>query len=224
MTRIVPPGHVRFVQAPVHLDAIHRPRVTLWVWRRAPDPALARYIDRARRRRRIALDRVVSANGRGIMAGLQAVGLVPGPGLEAWAADLAGLVALFAAHAGEKVVRVRLETVAEERERPFHIDSKALRLLCTYAGPGTQWLSNDNVERAQLCLRGRSIASVNRGAVKDPGRVHSLRPWWVAVLKGETYPGNAGNGLVHRPQPAEGPGTPRVRLRIDGANGERAGP
>ncbi|NIR30510.1 MAG: DUF1826 domain-containing protein [Gammaproteobacteria bacterium] len=212
--------YVLFVEAPVHLRAIHRPRTKLWVWRRAPEAPLERYIERHRHRHHIGLDEVLPARGETrprICSGLQANGLPCSPALDAWAADIAGLMTLFATEARATALRVRLESVAETRERLFHFDSVNLRLLCTYAGPGTQWLHEDNVDRAQLRLQGRSVTATNRAIVKDARRVRTLRPWWVAVLKGEAYPGNANGGLVHRPPPASYGGEARVRLRIDPA-------
>lgn len=213
-------AYARFVNAPVRLHDIHCPRTALWVWRRAPQAALARYIERIRDRQRIALDVVVPAGGdirTRIDPALSANGVAPEPGLAAWAADIDRLKVLLVSQTGAGAVRLRLESVEETGERLFHFDSITLRLLCTYAGPGTQWLPEDNVDRAQLRLQGRSVAAANRAIVKDARRVHALRPWWVAVLKGEAFPGNAGRGLVHRPPPAGRRGETRVRLRIDPA-------
>jgi hypothetical protein len=212
-------AHVVFVDTPRDARAIHGAQVTLWVWRRAPEPTLAAYVECVRHRRPLRVDETLHAGSawRAYLHGaLCAQGLPPGAGRDAWAEDLARLAALYAALTAEAAVRLRLESVAETRERVFHYDSTALRLLCTYAGPGTQWLSDGDVDRTQLRLQGRSVAASNRAIARNPGRIRSLRSWWVAVLKGEGYPGNTGKGLVHRPQPARADGA-RVRLRIDAA-------
>jgi hypothetical protein len=57
----------------------------------------------------------------------------------ALAADIAALARLFAAVAGARTLRLRLEHIDDDACRRFHVDAVRLRLLCTYAGPGTQW-------------------------------------------------------------------------------------
>lgn len=211
-------AYAHFVNSPAQLHAIHRPQTALWVWRRGAPVGVARYVERIRVCHRLALDVVVPSGDEAcsrIRNALCESGVAPRPALDAWAADIDRLTTLFAAQAGAGSVRVRLESITEKRERLFHFDSIPLRLLCTYAGPGTQWLPEDNVDRAQLRLQGRSVGATNRAIVKDARRVRALRPWWVAVIKGESYPGNAGHGLVHRPPPARHDGATRVRLRID---------
>ena len=59
---------------------------------------------------------------------------------DAFAADVARLVALFAGLAQAQRVRLRLDMVTGDACRRWHRDCVPLRLLCTYWGPGTQWL------------------------------------------------------------------------------------
>ncbi len=55
--------------------------------------------------------------------------------------DLIGLAGLFAGICDGTRVRVRLETVADDGCSRFHFDNVAMRLVVTYRGPGTQWVS-----------------------------------------------------------------------------------
>ncbi|HAA11800.1 MAG TPA: hypothetical protein DCE41_08930, partial [Cytophagales bacterium] len=49
-----------------------------------------------------------------------------------------------------KSYRLLLATVNTNMCRKFHTDLNDLRLLCTYSGPGTLWLREDNVNREAL--------------------------------------------------------------------------
>ena len=76
-----------------------------------------------------------------------------------------------------------------------------MRLIITYAGPGTEWVPDDGVHRASLQAPWRSLPAINRRIVPDPSRVAVARPGDVLILKGESYPGNSGRGAVHRSPP-----------------------
>jgi len=136
-------------------------------------------------------------------------------GLRLWQRDLLMLIGLFRSLHPHRALRFCLEAVHTPDCRLFHTDRVGLRLICTYRGPGTQWLDEDNVNRGELGLRGRAMAVANRAMVRDPARIHTMDTGWVAVMKGDAFPGNDGGGLVHRAYPCE-PGTPaRLRLRLD---------
>lgn len=122
------------------------------------------------------------------------------------AADIARLGRLFAALLGAPAVHGRLEAIDGPACRLFHADHVGLRLLCTYAGAGTEWVADDSVDRARL--------GDNRAAVPDPAAVRRLPRFAVAVLKGHAWPGNAGRGVVHR-SPDASPDRPRLLLCLD---------
>ena len=127
--------------------------------------------------------------------------------------DIQRLAGHFAAIASTlstaRAFTLRLETLEGEGCRRFHVDRVQLRLLCTYLGPGTEWLAADQVDRAALAGHRPNEAIVRWG---EPQR---LEPFWVAILKGELYPGAAGRGQVHRSPPMAVPGTPRLLLCMD---------
>ncbi len=56
--------------------------------------------------------------------------------------DIEALAELFLRVTGESEVRLRLEHVADDACRCHHVDAVRLRMLCTYAGPGTEWLDS----------------------------------------------------------------------------------
>ncbi|MDQ3231009.1 MAG: DUF1826 domain-containing protein [Pseudobdellovibrionaceae bacterium] len=91
----------------------------------------------------------------------------------------------------------------------FHVDKVSLRLIVTLHGPGTEWLANQDVDRKRL---GKGS---NRRVVREGALIQQLKTFQVGILKGEEYPGNFGNGLVHRsPEPEPGAG-PRWIFRLD---------
>jgi hypothetical protein len=117
--------------------------------------------------------------------------------------DIRRLALLFAAitDTGE-ALRIRLEAIAGPACHRWHADAVGLRLLCTYRGPGTEWLP---------LAGGVTVArSLDPKALPDePKRVATGA---VAILKGEGFAGNAGFGCIHRSPPA-GPGK-RARLLL----------
>lgn len=91
----------------------------------------------------------------------------------------------------------------------FHVDKLSLRLIVTLHGPGTEWLANEDVDRKRL-RKGSNHKVVREGAL-----IQQLKTFQVGILKGEEYPGNFGNGLVHRsPEPEPG-ASPRWIFRLD---------
>ncbi|WP_291295269.1 DUF1826 domain-containing protein [Elioraea sp.] len=124
------------------------------------------------------------------------------------AADIARLAAAFAAMTGTITVHGRLEALTDEGCRLFHADAVGLRLLCTYAGAGTEWVPEHGIVRGGL-RRGDNAA-----VVPDRRLARRLAPFTVGVFKGDAFPGNAGRGLVHRSSPGS-VRAPRLLLCLD---------
>ncbi len=91
----------------------------------------------------------------------------------------------------------------------FHVDFVSLRLIVTLIGPGTEWLSNDDVNRKQL---GKGS---NHRVIRDDAMIQQLQTFQVGLLKGEEYPGNYGKGLVHRSPALIMSDEPRWIFRLD---------
>lgn len=141
--------------------------------------------------------------------------LPPGRARDMLAADIGYLAKRFSKLAEKPALRARLETVHTDACRLFHVDVASLRLIVTYSGFGTQWASNDAVRRDQLTARGRSFEEANLAIVPRPTDIRATRPWWVLLQKGEAYPGNADNGIVHRSPLIEQTAERRLRLCLD---------
>ncbi|MEQ9363313.1 MAG: DUF1826 domain-containing protein [Leptospirales bacterium] len=147
----------------------------------------------------------------------------PGPGLSLFARDVAELAEKFAriardsrgsaaVHPGDsgadRKLRLRIDRVEDDMCAAFHTDCYRMRMICTYRGAGTEWTANENVDRREFY----SLPASDR--LIDSQRVFRLRAGWVAILKGEGYPGAEGAAIVHR-SPAASPEEWRLVLRID---------
>lgn len=122
-------------------------------------------------------------------------------GYDAFVADVTWLVAAYTCLVGARRVGLRLRVMAGPMCPRFHVDNVPLRLLTTYAGPGSEWLQEQVSQCGEL------------STVQPPvGNIHRLQAGDVAVLKGEKWQGNEGAGLVHR-SPAVQQG--RLLLSLD---------
>jgi hypothetical protein len=127
----------------------------------------------------------------------------------ALAVDLFDLSSLLLNLTGAPAIRSRFERVEHDGCRLFHTDKNTLRLLCTYAGAGTQWLPDAAVDRSALGKGSNAAICSNTRAVR------SIRRGDVALLKGDAWPGNAGRGIVHRSPPIAKSGQSRLLLTLD---------
>jgi hypothetical protein len=130
-----------------------------------------------------------------------------------WRTDLGRIAAIFFAISDRGAATLRLETTDGDGCRRFHVDHTHLRLLCTYRGPGTEWLSDEQVDRSALAN------FEPNDCILRSGTPSAFETFWVGILKGEAYPGNLGHGLVHRSPRMAGSGLIRVVFCLDCAGG-----
>jgi len=206
------------------LRAIREPGVNLCLWKRPARPAIANLMERvvaakARLALEVTLDSAAALTAAAC-AHLPLRAFEDDYAFPLWLDDLARLAALFREITGAPAVRLRLDRVADPACAVFHADTLALRLLCTYHGPGTQWLENENVRRDELGLRGRSIVDANVAIVVEAEKIRTIPTWHVAVFKGRGWPGEEANALVHRSFPICCTEHPRIRLCLDLPNAQ----
>ena len=84
---------------------------------------------------------------------------------EALVGDVAMLSRLYCFAMDISAVELRLEIVTTDSCRKFHADYVNARLITTYAGTGTQWLSNDDAERVRQGEEPRTINTLSVGDV-----------------------------------------------------------
>ncbi len=139
------------------------------------------------------------------------------PSLRAqWAQDIAQLLDLFCEAAGSEHITIKLGTSTRTDCPVFHTDYVPLRMICTYAGAGTEYLAEHDVQRASLGQgAGCSAQVANDRIMKEGAVVRRVDAFSVAFCKGATWPGNRGRGLVHR-SPVFVEGMPaRIKLTVD---------
>lgn len=129
------------------------------------------------------------------------------PGYAAFVADVGYLVSLFACLLDARAVGVRLRTLDKAMCPRWHVDKVPVRLITSYVGPGSEWLTEQDSPRQQL--GGPAVDSWNEDA-----SARALACGEVALVKGERWHGNEGRGLVHR-SPCLPTGQRRLLLTLD---------
>lgn len=181
------------------LMEVRRPDVPLAIWQRPPpEPGILWPLLRLAPFRAVVEDLAEDCAFR-LAAGL------PAPLPPALLRDIRWLCVSFSVILGRKRLRARLEGITGDACRLFHADAVGLRLLCTYAGAGTEWLPLFGAEAAR--------AHDPRGG-PVPAR---LGTGDAAILKGDAHPAAPGRGLVHRSPPMDGVPVPRLLLCLDEA-------
>lgn len=137
------------------------------------------------------------------------------PGSAAFGRELATLAATLCALLGSRSARLRIEVATRTTCPRFHVDNVPARLLCTWRGPGTDYLEGRCADRSRLGPGSDGLPDEFSGLILDSAGVHRIPLFAVAVLKGERWPDRRSRGAIHR-SPAMPPGAgPRVMVAID---------
>ena len=129
-------------------------------------------------------------------------------------ADIRLLAEMFSCLFGLTTIGLRLTPLSDSMCPKFHVDRVPCRLITTYLGDCTQWLANDKVDRRKLGLGSVGLSDADSGLYSSPDAIQTLAPGDVALLKGESWEGNEGAGLVHR-SPTVVTGQQRLLLTLD---------
>ena len=124
--------------------------------------------------------------------------------------DIKNLLGSFKRVTRKDNFRLLFATINTNMCRRFHTDVNNLRMLCTYAGQGTLWLTDDNVDRKALKAFGN-----NESIVLDKNNIQQIKTGNVVILKGAVYPNKKTKAVVHRSPTIEENGEKRLLLRID---------
>jgi hypothetical protein len=192
---------------PEVLERIHDPEVNIAVWKRSV-PVAAEVITAVLQ----GLPGEIRTHGcvTAIMEHLREVCSTMELDAEPLLDDIALILEGFAATSMVKDLRLALSPVNTNMCRRFHTDVNDLRLLCTYAGPGTLWLPNDAVNEKAIRSRDPDMP-----IERSPEDVHQVATGHVAIIKGALYPGDRVAACVHRSPTIEETGQQRLLLRID---------
>jgi hypothetical protein len=200
-------GSWRFGDAPEVFSALGEAEVDTVVYRRALDPAFERALDDAARGWVEPASRVLDSTQRSLPEALASlVANAPSSIRDALGEDVARCLHWLSASAGARPVLATLGSVIGDECSRFHQDFVRVRLLVTYAGPGTVLVHRSAVDRHALAHPVASELEANRAIVRDQRGVASAARGHVVALKGGAWPSIA-HGAVHR--------SPRVRSAAD---------
>nr|WP_321523923.1 DUF1826 domain-containing protein [uncultured Cohaesibacter sp.] len=181
------------------LQQITNPGVAATIWHRNPIASFQDWVDglppeQLPELRTIApLDRVESV----VQAACDAKDLPAGPERNRLASDVAALAFIFGQIMDVPNVQLRFDVDDGVMCPKFHIDNVAARLLCTYRGPGTEYVTTADLD--------------------GPKQIGQIATGSVGLFRGKKWPSLEGCTLLHRsPQLAPGSLT-RLLLVIDTA-------
>ncbi|SDJ05366.1 Protein of unknown function [Pseudomonas flavescens] len=202
------PRQVQRDDIEVLTEALHD-EVNLAVWQRALPAHLAAFAEQLLAQgeplaQSLSID-LDDEQGEPRLAGLLAA-YADIPGQAAFLADVAWLVSAYACLLDARSIGLRLRALDGAMCPRFHVDRVPLRLITSYAGPGSQWLREGAMARQHL--GGPRALPAQHAVVEQIGCGH------VALLKGERWVGNENRGLVHR-SPALPAGERRLLLTLD---------
>ncbi len=117
---------------------------------------------------------------------------------KALAEDIAHLADIYACLFGLNRVGLRVSALDRAMCPRFHVDRVPCRLVTTYQGTATEWLPNIFSDRTKLGVGNQGKPDDQSGLFDCANDVQYLARGDVALLKGESWEGNEGNGLIHR--------------------------
>jgi hypothetical protein len=192
------------------LVQIFEPSVQLCHLPRPVDRLIDAYLQAAALRMGQGLRQVVE-----IRQGFSAAHLPDLPGRQALVNDIDFLLALYGDLLDCAHAVLRLEVINRAMCPRFHVDHTGIRLLCTYRGPGTEWLEEGCANRSKLGHGARGQADEHSGLVIDPNGIGHVAPHAIALLKGDLWQDNTGRGAIHRSPAVTPEAAPRVLLALD---------
>lgn len=184
------------------LSGIHQPDYQIGIWQRSPEPGLAAEA------KALAESQWAGLRFSGEVLALPEALAVPYLSL-ALQADALSLAEWFAHLCGTAQVRLFFGSVRSDMCRRFHTDMVSLRLLCTYAGPGTLWAETAAVSAKHLAK------GSNEQIIEDVSGVHQVPTGQVCLLKGALHEHSRHGAVLHRSPSIEEEGQARLILRID---------
>lgn len=106
--------------------------------------------------------------------------------------DVEELATMFADLFEVGQVGLRLELIDKTLCPLFHVDKVLCRLVTTYSGLTTEWLTDDNTDRN--ALRNYQYEDI----MINSDRLNQVSKGDVLLFKGQSWTDNKGDGVVHR--------------------------
>jgi len=193
---------------PEVLRSILDPNVNLTLWQRPEQNPVARELARlsALSLRDVRRGTSLKSFDEDLIELLLQQGLEPSD-FENLRKDMKRLIKIFSPISKGQPITFRLLTTNRDDCKRFHLDRTRLRLMCTYRGPGTEWLPEGQLDRAA-----QSRGAPNESIIRF-GKPSQFNTFWVGIAKGD--PDNTGQGLVHRSPAIAEAGHTRVFFCLD---------
>lgn len=194
------------------LAGIYQDDVNLMVWQRKLDSDTEKAVFKVLSAgKSFSLNQIVSPEN---VSDALARSLPNVDGRDALIRDIALLVDVYCCLFDLNTAGLRLTQVDRAMCPRFHVDQVPCRLITTYAGPATQWLDEQSLNRQKLGRGNNGQPDSYSGLIRADADVQQISVGDVALLKGERWEGNEGRGAVHR-SPGVDNGQYRLLLTLD---------
>lgn len=178
---------------PFGLTRILDPDIQIAQWQRRIDSLITQWLEQHHSQLGGGLRQTLAAGQTVDLSALPA-----GAGRDALAADLTLLADMLVELLDARHIGLRLEVVHQAMCPRLHVDRVGVRMVCTYRGPGTEWVEEAQLDRRFLGSGAAGQSDAVSGLLLPGHHIDQIPPFSVALLKGSLWQGNAGRGLVHR--------------------------
>ncbi|HEC72789.1 MAG TPA: DUF1826 domain-containing protein [Methylophaga aminisulfidivorans] len=187
--------HISSSEEVTDLASIYEPSINLALWQRSlTAPVLSDVKQLIKHSRTFA--------GRGVMKPEEISSWLQNTlrtdEYSAFEADVVHLAEVFSDLFDLTHVGVRLELLDKTMCPRFHVDKLLARLITTYDGATTQWLTEDNVNRDKLGEGAMGLPDNESGIVLNQAEIQTANIGDVLIMKGEGWINSDVRGLVHR--------------------------
>jgi hypothetical protein len=182
------------------LADIRDPGIAAAIWRRTPDPEFQKWMNALPKGNLPDLRTVVPVHlaEAAVRAACESHGLPACRETDMLASDVGALALMLAKTLTVRLLRLRLDVSEDVMCPKFHLDNVCARLLCTYRGPGTEYVPENVAE--------------------ETSRIRQVPLGGVAVFRGRQWSCDERTALLHRSPAATPAGGPRLLLVIDPAD------
>ena len=193
---------------PLVLTGIFADATQLAEWRRPPQALIVDWLETHADDLGSGLRQTLNPGARPDLSRFPA-----GAGRDALADDLTLLGEMLGELLAPESIGLRLEVVRQAMCPRLHVDRVGIRMLCTYRGPGSEWVADSHLDRRFLGAAAGGQPDTTSGLLRPGYRIEQIPPFAVALLKGSLWQGNAGRGIVHRSPAVSQP--PRILVALD---------
>lgn len=198
------------VDALADLTALYDDAVNVCVLRRSVDAEVHRFVTEA------LIEDTPARTFRLDAASPDLAGLFPAsanaPGARAFTEEIRLLARVYADLLDVERLGLRITVTRGAMCPRFHVDRVGMRMVCTYQGPGTEWLDHEDVDRSRLGHAAGGLSDAESGLIRSGAPILQMSPFEVGLFKGEAWEGNTGRGAVHR---SPSGGARRVLLTLE---------